>query len=388
MRGIVFIGNSQYDVLSIFAEEISKGFEEHGCEVIRVERSKEDYMDTLALAITDTYDFIFDINGMLLEHDRLYTFFKQKYVAFLVDHPMYHHKRLQRQYEPYFVTTVDRDHKTYLEKYYPNLNCIQFIPHGGMEGSKIEDYEKRKIDVLFLGSYENPKIKMGNLNQLPNGIRELILDTCKKLEIDSQYTMEEVLKIQLDKRQIQMSDQEFSEIMSDLFYIDEYIRAYYRDKVIRTLGENNISVEIYGNGWEEFEGGHFDTIQIHQSVSYKESLNLMGQSKIVLNVMPWFKAGSHERVFTTMLNGALSITDKSEYLEEVFSDGQDLVFYDLKSLEKLPDLILKYLKDDKKSKEIALNGKQKAEMNHTWKKRGHEILDWIMGESSWNRQND
>lgn len=388
MRGIVFLGNSQYDVLTFFAEEMAKGFEEKGCEVIRVDRSKENYMEILSLALSQEYDFIFDIDGMLMENDRLYQYFNNRYVAFLVDHPMYHRKRLLRQHSPYFVTVVDEDHKRHLEKYYTHLDRVHFQPHGGMAGKQIEEYENRSIEVLFLGSYENPKTKMENANLIPAGIRELIIDTCKQLEKEPQLTMEQALLQQLELRQIKMSDAEFAEIMSDLVYIDEYVRSYYRDRVIRTLGEANIPVEIYGNGWENFDGNCYESIQIHESVSYQKSLELMGQSKMVLNVMPWFKEGSHERVFTTMLNGALCITDKSKYLEQILTDEQNVLFYDLHTIEKLPALIRQYLEDNDKGKKVALNGKQEAEHNHTWRKRGHELLDWIMEEASWRKQNN
>ncbi|RDU21892.1 glycosyltransferase family protein [Anaerosacchariphilus polymeriproducens] len=383
MRGIVFIGTSQYDVLGLFLKEIIKGFEINGCEILTIDRANENYMDLLAQALTGEYeyDFIFDINGILMGHDRLYTFFKQKYVAFLVDHPMYHHKRLMRQHKPYYVTTIDKDHIDYLKKYYPHLDRIKFVPHGGIGQDRIEEYKNRKIDVLFLGSYENPKKKLEYTERIPNGMRELIVDTCKILETKTQWTMEQALLYQLEMRQLKMTNSDMSEIMSDLVFIDEYIRAYYRDKVIRTLGENGVTVEVYGNGWEEFDGNQTDFIHIHESVSYMESLELMGQAKIVLNVMPWFKKGSHERVFTTMMNGALCMTDRSEYLEEVFTDKKELVFYDLKEVEKLPGLIQEYLNQNEKAKEIALAGKEKSEADHTWKKRGQELLDWIVEES-------
>lgn len=380
MRGIVFIGISQYDVLNLFLKEIIKGFELSGCEILTVDRANENYMDLLVQALTNDYDFIFDMNGVLMEHDRLYTFFQHTYVAFYVDHPMYHHKRLMRQYKPYYVTTIDKGHADYLKRYYPHLSKIQFLPHGGIGIDKIEEYDNRKVDVLFLGSYENPKQKMQSTEQIPNGLRELIVDTCKILETKTTWTLEQALAYQLEMRQLELTDSDMAEIMSDLVFIDEYVRAYFRDKVIRTLGESGITVEVYGNGWDQFDGNQNEFIHIHESVTYKKSLELMGQAKIVLNVMPWFKKGSHERVFTSMMNGALCVTDRSEYLEEVFTDKKELVFYDLQEIEKLPVLIQEYLNQTEKSKEIALAGKAKSEADHTWKKRGQEILDLIKGE--------
>lgn len=376
MRGIVFLGLSQYGVLDIFLEEMIKGFEENGHEIVRLDSKKDNIINELLRALSKPYDFAFDINAMLMDKDEYYQLITQKYITFLVDHPMYHHARLSRKGISYFVSTVDKEHTNYLKKNYPHLDNVRFIPHGGVKGTEEEEYENRNIPVLILGTYENPRSKLEELKRLPTGIRELIFDMCRQLESEPGLTMEQVLRKQLYKRQIIMEEHEYPPLMAELWFVDKYIRAYYRDKVIRTLAENNIPLEIYGNGWEHFDI-HSDCVQIHKNVSYEESLNLMGRAKIVLNIMPWFKNGSHERVFTTMLNGALCVTDRSQYLEDTFTNEEDIVFYELDVLETLPEKIQTYLKDSKKAEKIALTGKDKAQIYHTWRNREQEILNWI-----------
>ncbi len=53
-------------------------------------------------------------------------------------------------------------------------------------------------------------------------------------------------------------------------------------------------------------------------------LKAISQAKISLNVMPWFKEGAHDRVFNSMLNGAVCFTDWSLYFEENMKVGGSL----------------------------------------------------------------
>ena len=49
--------------------------------------------------------------------------------------------------------------------------------------------------------------------------------------------------------------------------------------------------------------------------------------------MPGFKAGFQERIAAAMLSGAVVVTDISDYLKENFSNGKEMVFYELDHLE-------------------------------------------------------
>ena len=48
--------------------------------------------------------------------------------------------------------------------------------------------------------------------------------------------------------------------------------------------------------------------------------------------MPWFKNGIHDRIFNSCLNGAVSLSDSSIYIDELFTDRQNIILYDLNML--------------------------------------------------------
>ena len=101
--------------------------------------------------------------------------------------------------------------------------------------------------------------------------------------------------------------------------------------------------------------------------------------------MPWFKEGAHDRIFNSMLNGAVVLSDTSEYLEEEFKDGKDLIFYDLNELREyekgniavnelnMVKCVRKLLSDDSLIKEISDNAYARCISAHTWKNRADKI---------------
>ena len=66
-------------------------------------------------------------------------------------------------------------------------------------------------------------------------------------------------------------------------------------------------------------------------------------AKIILNVMPWFKDGIHDRVLTAAGHGAVILSDETSALDELLGDSY--VSFSLERLEDLSDKIGKVLRD-------------------------------------------
>jgi spore maturation protein CgeB len=113
-------------------------------------------------------------------------------------------------------------------------------------------------------------------------------------------------------------------------------------------------------------------------VSFEEGLALMGKSKIVLNQMAWFKDGASERIFNAMLQGAVSVTDDSLYLREILKDGEDVVFYSLSELERLPVLVSDLLRHPDRMRQIADAGYRTAKEGHTWEHRAGQLAEMML----------
>ena len=165
---------------------------------------------------------------------------------------------------------------------------------------------------------------------------------------------------------------------TDVFgIIDNYIRQYYRQKVVEAIIYSGIPIDIYG--WNE--NSVYDTysnVHFKDKVSFEQMMEIYKKVRFVLNIQPWLKSGTQERVFNTMLSGAIAVTDITDFLLENTIDGVNIVHYNLSDLERLPDKILYYMQHEKEAKKIAQNGYKLAKEKHTWSSRAKEIVDKIM----------
>ena len=95
--------------------------------------------------------------------------------------------------------------------------------------------------------------------------------------------------------------------------------------------------------------------------------------------MPWFKDGAHDRIFNTMLNGAVCLTDSSVYLDGILHDGIDCSIYSLSEMGRLPELAVALLAEEDKMQQIADKGYAMAKAGHTWWHRAQVLHELIEG---------
>ena len=78
-----------------------------------------------------------------------------------------------------------------------------------------------------------------------------------------------------------------------------------------------------------------------------------------------------------MLNHSLCLTDASPLLEDQFTDGRQLYFYDIHNLENLSSQISSLLSDPVKLQEISQNGYFYAKKNCSWQARAAYLLSLL-----------
>ena len=303
MRILYVIGKSQYDSTAIFMEQMAEHMEACGWKVTVLDGRKEDgYAEQRKKVLQDDYDVVLTINGMLLEEDsdlgnRLLQNENVLYCTYLMDHPVIHYERLKNPYPKMFVLSPDRNHVAFMDQYMKNIYAEAFLPHGGCKSGKCIPYEQRKYDITFMGSYSAPEEVLKHFHDFPLQMADLMRDTAGRMIDDTMMTMDEALGQCLNSCGIEVNEDEFAQILSEFREVDRYVRSYFRDRVIRTLVENGIVVDVFGDGWDRFITQRGECLRVHPSVSYQESLDFVGDSRISLNVMPWFKDGAHDRIF-------------------------------------------------------------------------------------------
>jgi spore maturation protein CgeB len=193
---------------------------------------------------------------------------------------------------------------------------------------------------------------------------------------DSALTMESAVK-QFASQTDSLIETNFALHMQAYFLVDTYLRSYLREKMVTALVDHHYPLALYGGNWEQMPCKDPSSLTIHAGIPYDRSFELMTNAKVVLNVMPLFKAGSHDRVVASMLNHSVSLSDTSLYLEEHFTNKKDIVLYSIDNVDSLLQAVDLLMHDETLAEEIAENGYQTACRFHTWSNRMEELLPFI-----------
>jgi glycosyltransferase involved in cell wall biosynthesis len=181
------------------------------------------------------------------------------------------------------------------------------------------------------------------------------------------------------KREIpQVTEEDIASSQHGMLFLELYIRTYYREKVVRQLVDSGVKVYAFGKQWEQLKCEHPENlIASGRMMNSRECVEVIRNSKIALNAMPWFKDGAHDRIFTAMLNGAVALTDDSIYLNEILTDGKNTMFYYLDRLEELPDRVNGLLEQPQNAMAMIEDAYSFASQFHTWKQRALELYEYI-----------
>lgn len=387
MQSILVVkGASNYGVVLQFADEMIQEWKKDcivdvldGSTFEQYEQKKQEIMRGAV------YDMVFSFNALAVEEEpELMEYLLSAgavYVTQLLDHPLHHHTRLQRLCKEKSVVFVpDYNHLEYIRRYYPNICCSAFLPHGGSVCAVKQPYSRRETAVLFMGSYTSSQVIRERLKEKGEFTGILQEELMHQLEQHSGWTIEQAFSHMIEKYQMEEPAEDIPNDLAALADADYYIRSLYREKVLQTILNAGIAVEVYGDNWEQFSCQGREYLHIHPPCDFQAALERMGNSKIVLNVMPWFKAGSHERVFDALCCGAIALTDRSAYLSSL-KRQEGIVMYELSDIERLPDKIREILADDSESAHQAELGCQNCREAHLWKERARSVKDYLEQQS-------
>lgn len=324
----------------------------------------------------------------------------------LVDHPFYFHSRLKETLPWMKVFCVDREHVAYIRRFYPGIEA-HFLPlagnvrveeaHAGRVQADMEyayegvwnaerelpSYIGRRYDLVFTGNYVPLEEISQKIERLDPEYQAFYRGILKDLITNPAQSVDHVMERHLTGELGALSLDEKRSAMAGMAVLDLYLRSYFRGEIIGMLAAAGVKIHVFGADWERLacrrpeniikNGGQTDSAAC---------LAAIREARISLNLMPWFKDGAHDRVFTSMLQKTVALTDDSRYLLEEFSDGEELVFFSLCEREKLADLIFGLLAEPERAARIAEKGYLAARQRHTWRQRAGCLLAEILKQTS------
>lgn len=302
-------------------------------------------------------------------------------VNILMDHPLRFHPTMQKHPKNYIQFCCDRNHVEYVRKYFGGeVSFVEFMPHAGtyMGESDLAGYQERPYDVLFSGTFYEPENYLKQIdkeferNEL---LREFYHNLSGYMIENHSITTEQAVLDLAAEMDLGLKPEQLKMVFACSEPIDWMARMYYRKKVIQMIADAGIDIWLLGRGWENHPcAGKSNVHIISGRVPFKETLPVMNQAKINLNVMPWFKDGTHDRIFNIFLQGSLALTDPSGWLLENFENNKSIVYYELDKLEEIPEIIHYYLAHTDEAAEIIRNGSEIVRAKYTWENIVEQIL--------------
>lgn len=383
MKTIV-ITKGSLDTLDVFAEGLIHGFELLQYNILVLDKNNlDESVAIIESKINNIVGFItlnnYAINLSYSTGENVWDKNNIWCINILVDHPFYFHKELSLMPVKSAVLCVDINHMKYVERFYPNIAACGMMSHGGcFLGKEVKPINDRSIEVLYAGSI--PIAEFGNI-RTSTGINDgesadpmdiAYNDVYNKLINNPKITLEQAVESYLQGNGIGYEINELLEYIQCFMFIEKHAVSYYRELMLKTIAISGMPITICGSGWDKFEWVKLPNVTYKGMVTPTEVLNMMADSKIVVNSMLWFKNGSHERVYNGMLQGTIVISDKSIYFNNI---SDKIVQIHPEDYHELPQIIEGLLGDPDKMQIKADMARDYAASNETWECRAKEISD-------------
>lgn len=376
------------ETLEYFSEQIAKTLGEAGWEVLLFDMKKRrESMEQMCCFIGGekvsllTFNFI-ALSGeeeFLQENGKsIWENMEMDCYCIMVDHPMYYFKQLSRKQKNLRLICIDRDHCKFVEDFYPFYGKTEFLPLAGTcLGEELLSWKERDIDVIFAGNYVPLERLVKYLDGVEEENKQFYFEIIQELINYPHRTMEEVIIKHLKREVLDISDEEILACMHSMIFVDLYVRSFFRREIVCAVAESGLKVTVLGKDWEYAKCKKPENlIQIGQ-VDSKTCLEYMRRSKISLNIMPWFKNGSHDRIFNSLLAGCICVTDSSVYMDEILIDNVNSIKYTLKERKSIPKKMKMILENREDEDKIVREGFLTAKREHTWEKRTEKIIKII-----------
>lgn len=370
---ILFKGGFQYNVVNYFIDDLAESFVTLGFTSRIIDLTKSDFATELQDQIEkDNIKCFFAFNGIGLPNlGELAVKLKVPFINFYLDSPIYHLQRLQYKSEYIKIVFMDKNDLRFLKEV---LNQeATFIPHGAFTKYASSEKNISKSGIIFAGSITKPEIFREHWLNLGKAVGK-IYDSLLEHVINKEYfNIKSDIDYILKLKGIELSAKQHQAIYLNSVFVHKYIRQYRRLKVLAAL--KDFKIDLYGFGWDTVPVQPNHTI--NGAVDFLKLISAIKKARLLLNVLPEFIYGGHERVFTAMYHGTTIITNYNAYLKTNFEDGKDLYFYSMRDLNELPDKVDNLMQDENKLEQIACSGREKVQVNHTWLNRAREIVNLI-----------
>jgi spore maturation protein CgeB len=378
LRKACFLVNyNLYESKRYFTQKLAEAMNRKGIET-RIIDVQESALSGETIAFIKRYspDLTLSFNSLLpiSETKFLWDVIQIPHWAILVDPSLY---SIHNTRSPYSILScVDRGDVDEVKSY--QFEPVFFFPHAVEQELFNKEEESKKYEVVFLGScYDYESLRVSWKQRNPEALNKVLDDAIERVFADKTMPLTQALISAWNESKLDPAGVDFTTLY---YYLDNYTRGKDRVDLVRSI--KDAQVHVFGEtsrdnavgilGWPQYLSLQ-KNVTMHPSIPYEKAMEVLRQSKIALNSTPFFKNGSHERVFASLACGAVPLTTDNLYFRDIFVEGEDLLFYQMNHLSEINDKINALLKDENTRAKMALSGSKKVKQNHTWDSRADQL---------------
>lgn len=367
----------QYGVLHHFTEKFYEALARNKVECRLLEAERNNPKPFLEKIFNDPPDCTLSFNGLLPDDEGRFfcDMIQIPHVACLVDSPNQYLTLIKSPKT--IITCPDRFSCDFFRGL--NFHNVLFMPHGVEKELQANKDKKKRYDVVMLAScIDYEAIKKKWKAEFPPALFKA-LEEAAEITLSDQETSYVQAFVQTLDRQVSKPggvDPRQIDFFTVLDQLENYIRG--KDRVELVKGIKDAKIDIFGSGfgnttWEKYLGKQRNCT-LHDAVSFEQALEIMKNTKILLNSCAWIKNGAHERIFAGIACGALVITNENIYMRENFKSDENIVFYHHGKWSEVNEKVNHYLKNDKDREHVIEKGKEEVKLHHTWDKRAQQLI--------------
>ncbi|MBQ4531296.1 MAG: glycosyltransferase family 1 protein [Lachnospiraceae bacterium] len=390
---LVIKGSSEYGVLREASDRICQGFGEKGYEIQifdlleEVKKNGNQINIELEKEMSKPYSFIFSVQAcaseIKIQNNNTTVSILEKvkcpYIGWIFDHPEHHFWRLnQIKNDVAHIGVIDKTHIKYINHYIGELENKFFLPHGGFAGDcELLGFEDRNIEIFCPGTCGKRIDIEPHIKVYGETVRTIYNAVYKMAEDNPDMEVFECIEKYMKEIGMELDKEGFGELKFIMELVDNNIRYQCKSESVRVLLEAGYQVHVAGKYWESLlrEYPH-NLVVVKEDMDIQEVIKYMQRSKIVLNLAPTLSTGLHERILTGLMAKAAVITPYNSYIAEELAMCESLSFFTMNNIERLPQIVSEILQDENMEEKTSI-ARQYTLENHTWEKRGEEIVAYV-----------
>jgi hypothetical protein len=383
LRILLIKGHSLYGGTRLFADHAAAAFRAagHEADILDLLETSDARAALSAHAASGKADLVFSISILGEFRDAegrtLSEMYQAPHVVWHVDYILGQFPRLEATPAStalLFIdpTQADAVRATYGEDRFASLG---FMPHAAVGEAAPDDDDpeafaaRRPIPLLWSGSFQKPESPFTNVADWLHKPLQDAIDMALAAEWIPPH--EATIKA-MTARGIDLDEPANRSLIKMAGRVDDAVRRTRRLAFVKAVAKTGIPIRICGVGWEPHLY-RFKNATHEGAVDMTRMVELMRQTRVVLNTNVNFGAGSHERPLSAALAGAVAFTDHSRFWDEAF--GPDaMAFYRWSDLPAGMSALTALEGDAARCLDLARAGKARVLAGHTWAHRVDMIL--------------